>query len=312
MAYNVSALPAYVEQQNFPLLFKSLFDAKTMQYVRKQPGVKGSATINILDEDAIFQSGACGFNPSGSSTLSQRTIVTGYIKVDKKWCPSDLDGVYAQTQLQPGSYVDAIPFEQTFSEGQAGVIAQQLETALWQGDKSSGTNNLSYFDGFVKVISGSANYITGSVHVSASSNAVAFSGSAILNFVDGVYASIPAAIIDKPDTAVLVGRDFYTLYVLALKNQNLYNYPVNSTSNNELIIPGTAMRMIALNGLNGTFKVFAGRLSNFVVGVDLEEDSANFKMWYSEDNQEVRFTCKFRAGTQVAFPNEIVYAYNGQ
>ena len=312
MGYNLAALPAYVEQQNYPLLYKSLFDGKTMQYVRKQTGVKGSATVNILDEDAQFQAGNCGFNPSGSSTLSQRTITTGYVKVDKKWCPTDLDGYYAQSQLKPGSYQDAIPFEQEFSELQSGVIAQEIEKAVWQGDKLSATNNLSFFDGFIKVISGSGAYITGSVHVSASSNLTAFSGSAILDFIDGVYLSMPTAVRSKPDAAIMVGTDFFALYVIALKNKNLYNYPVNATTPNELIIPGTTMRMIGLNGLDGTYKVFAGRLSNFVAGVDLEEDSSNYKMWYSQDNQEVRFTCKFRLGTQVAFPGEVVYAYNGQ
>lgn len=320
MSFNTSLLTAYVEQQNYPLLSKSLFGSKTFGLFRKQPGVKGSATINILDNDVVVQAGACGFNASGSTTLSQRTIVTAFMKVDKKFCPDDLRGFYLQAQLQPGNYEEQIPYEQQFSEQQAALVSQTVETQLWQSDKLSAAANMSYFDGFVKVISGSGaqpvsanGYITGSYHYSSSAGgAVALSGSAVISAVDGVWTAIPANVIDKDDVRVIVGRDVFTLYQIALKNQNLYNYPVNADSNQELTIPGSAIKMVALNGLNGTFRIFAGRLSNFVIGIDLEEPGSKYKMWWDESNQEVRFTLKYTLGVNVAFPNEIVYAFNGQ
>src|SRR5579863_5503422 len=121
MGYNVSSLPAYVEQQEFPLIHRSLFAAKTQKIVRKQKGVKHQATINILDDTSTFQPGGCGFNPLDSTTLSQRTITVGFVKVDKNWCPSTLNGIYAQTQLNAGSYNEEIPFWDVFKIGRRRV-----------------------------------------------------------------------------------------------------------------------------------------------------------------------------------------------
>lgn len=313
MAFNTSALPAYVEQQNYPLLYKSLFNARTMQLFRKQPGVKGQATINIFDQDVVVQAGGCGFNASGSTTLSQRTIVTAFMKVDKSFCPDDLRNFYLQAQLQPGNFEEEIPYEAQFSEMQAEQVATVVETQLWQSDKSSTAANLSYFDGFSKVISASAAFVTGSNHFSSSlGGAAALSGSNVINAIDGVWTAIPASVIDKDDVRVIVGRDVFTLYQIALKNQNLYNYAVNANSQNELTIPGSAIKLVALNGLNGTYKIYAGRLSNFVIGIDLEEPASKYKMWWDESSQTVKFTLKYTLGVNVAFPNEIVYWFNGQ
>lgn len=320
MAFSVGSLPAYTEQQEYPLLYKSLFNARSMQLLRKQPGVKGSAAINIFDQDVVVQAGGCGFNASGSTSLTQRNIVTAFMKVDKSFCPDDLRGYYLQAQLQPGNFEEEIPFEAQFAEMQAAQIANTVETQVWQADKLSSAPNLSYFDGFLKVISGSGaqpvtatGYITGSTHVSNSlGGAAALSGSAVLSVIDGVWSSIPASVIDKDDVRVFVGRDVFTLYQIALKNQNLYNYTGNVNTQQELTIPGSSILLTALNGMNGTYKIVAGRLSNFVIGIDLEEPSSKYKMWWDESTQTVKFTCKYTLGTQIAFPNEIVYWFNGQ
>jgi hypothetical protein len=67
------------------------------------------------------------------------------------------------------------------------------------------------------------------------------------------------------------------------------------------------MTLIAVGGLNGTNKLVAGSLSNFYLGTDLAHEEEDVKIWYSQDNDEVRFRLTFAYGVQVAFPGEIVY-----
>jgi hypothetical protein len=111
-------------------------------------GVKSSEKINIMETDAIFQDGAsCGFNASGSTTFTQRTVTPGKIKVNEALCPKDLESKYLQKALPTGSMYDSIPFEQEYSEKKAKTIAAQLETALWTGDTTSVNVNLNRFDG---------------------------------------------------------------------------------------------------------------------------------------------------------------------
>jgi hypothetical protein len=291
-----------------------------MQLFRKQAGVKGSATINIFDQDVVLQPGGCGFNASGSTPLTQRTISTAFLKVDKSYCPDDLRGFYLQAELTPGSIETTIPWEETFAEKQADVIATTIETLIWQGNKASTAANLSYINGFNQVVSASGaqpvtsnGYVTGSFHASSSAGfATALSGSAIQNVITGVVTSIPAQVLDQDDVAIFVGRDVALLYQAYLVSANLYHYTADADNTGVTHIPGYNLRMIPLNGLNGTGYIYAGRQSNFVIGVDMEDDAAKFKMWWDESTQVIKFTCKFTLGVQVAFPNELVVWYNGQ
>ena len=72
------------------------------------------------------------------------------------------------------------------------------------------------------------------------------------------------------------------------------------------MVPGTSVKVIAVNGLNGTGKIVAGRLSNFFYGVGAEDDKDTFDFWYSKDNREFRLAAYFAIAVQVAYPNEIV------
>jgi hypothetical protein len=73
-----------------------------------------------------------------------------------------------------------------------------------------------------------------------------------------------------------------------------------------MYVPGTNVRITAVRGLNGSNKAYLTPASNIYVGTDLLSDSEDFKIWYSQDNDEVRFKSKFKLGVQVAFPEFVV------
>jgi len=157
MAFNVSALTNYVNEQNTDILVKSLFGSKTAAMLQAagqvQVGVKSAEALNILSSDVYFQADGCGYTSSGNTTFSQRNITVGKIKVEETLCPKTLEAKWMQTQIAAGSPT-AVPFEQQISESKASVIAKQLEVAMWQGDTAtSNTNpNTNKFDGFNKLI----------------------------------------------------------------------------------------------------------------------------------------------------------------
>ena len=73
-----------------------------------------------------------------------------------------------------------------------------------------------------------------------------------------------------------------------------------------MVWPGTNVEIIGVGGLNGTNKMVCTNLDNIFVGTDLAHEEEEVKMWYSQDNDEVRFrmTCKY--GTQISFPDQVV------
>jgi hypothetical protein len=196
-----------------------------------------------------------------------------------------------------------VPFEEQIGAEKAAVIAQTLETAIWQGDTASGNPNLSRFDGFVKLIA-AASPVLGNA---APTTFTSITAANIDDILDQVYANIPAAVAEKNDLVCFLGIDAYKLMLVNLKNANLFHYVGEGATSMEMVYPGSNMKLIAVGGLNGTNKIVAGSLSNFFMGTDLIDEQEEVKMWYSQDNDEVRVRFTFKAGVQVAFPGEIVY-----
>ena len=316
MAFNVSALADYTEQNEALLVTSSVLGAKTASLIKSagnvMVGVKSSETINIMDTDAIFQSGAsCGFNASGSTSFTQRTVTVGKIKVNESLCPKDLEAKYLQKALPTGSMYDSIPFEQEFSEKKAKRIAAQLETALWQGDTSSVNVNLNKFDGLIKLIGAASGVVDANTSTFISGAPLAsITAANVVSIFDGVYRAIPAQIVSEDDVTIFCGMDTFRTYTIALKNANMFHYTVDVKADNEFILPGTTIKVVAVQGLNGTNKIYAARLSNMFLGTDLLNEEEKFEIFYAKEADQVRFVSEFKMGVNFAFPDEIVkFAY---
>ena len=126
----------------------------------------------------------------------------------------------------------------------------------------------------------------------------------VVSIVDAIYKAIPIEVLDKDDLFIACGTDTFRLFTVALKTANLYHYGVDAI-NFELFIPGTNIKLVALNGLNGTSRLIAGRKSNMFYGVDLMNEEEKFEIFYAKEADEVRFMCAFKAGVQVAFPSQV-------
>jgi hypothetical protein len=207
-----------------------------------------------------------------------------------------------QTQIMAGSPT-MIPFEEQIGSEKSAVIAENIEIAMWQGDTASGNPNLNRFDGFNKIIAAASPTLANSAPTSFAS----ITSANIDDILDQVYANIPARVATKSDLVCFIGVDAFKLMLVNLKNANLFHYAVEASEAMEMIYPGTNMKLIAVGGLSGTSKIVAGSLSNFFVGTDLANEEESYKLWYSEDNDEVRFRTTFKYGVQVAYPSEVVY-----
>ena len=306
MSFTVSSLAAYTNDQSTDLLVKALFSNKTAATMyaanQVQVGVKSAASLNILASTVYFQADGCGYNPSGVTTFTQRNITVGAVKVEETLCPKTLEAKWMQTQIMPGSPT-MVPFEEQIGNEKAAVIAQTLETAMWQGDTASGNPNLSRFDGFSKIIAAASPVLANA----APTTFTTVTSANIDDILDQVYANIPAAVATKTDLVCFLGVDAYKLMLVNLKNANLFHYVADAATDMEMVYPGTNMKLIAVGGLNGTNKLFAGSLSNFFLGTDLANEEEDVKMWYSQDADEVRVRFTFKYGVQVAFPSEVVY-----
>lgn len=286
----VTSLPDYVEQNVLPLIAKSVLGAKSASLFNLQTDVKGPTKLNIISTDVTLQdASACGFNAQGSTTLSQRQITPKYLKVNMQWCDKELLGTWAQYQVKVAAGQKTLPFEEDFVNGVVDNVKAAIENMIYQGDG----DNANEFDGLIKILK-------------ADGALTETRKSTVYETIKAVYAKLPETAI-ADDTVILVGAGDFRQFIQELVAANLYHYEANDKAG-EYTLPGTAVKVISVNGLNGTDTVIAGRLSNMFYGTDMANDEEKFDLWYSKDDQVFKLAIEFIAGVQVAFPNEIVIA----
>ena len=313
MALSFSGLSTYTKQLVKPLLTSAVFDAKTQQLIKDGgiviPNAKSAVAIPLMDTDAVFGTQSCSFDPSGTTTFSQRTVTVGKIKVEERICPKDLEAYFTQEALKAGSTYEDFgnaEFQAAFLAKKNARIAAQLETALWNGDTGSATANLNKFDGLIKLIDAGSPVLANTSGFVSGGVVTTVSATNVIAATEGVYKAIPVSIINKGDVKIFVGNDWYRLLILAYREKNMFSYNPQDSQAQSFILPGTNIEIVAVNGLNGTGDAYAISLSNIALAVDLIDEEGSYKMWYSEDNNDVRYRVEFKMGVNVAFPTECV------
>lgn len=311
MAYSfLSSLSTYTDQQRLPLITKAVFSAKTASMIQKQVGIKSAANLNLMDTDAPFIAGtSCGWNPSGTTSFSARTITVGAVKVQEAICPRSLESYWMQTQLTAGSNYTGVPFEQAYSEQKAAKIAAALETAIWQGSTATSNTNIqtNKFDGFNTLLNAaSATVVSG--NTSAVSGAITASN--VIGIFQQIYTRVPVEVLNREDLVAFCGWDTFRLMMNAFINVGSgtgnFHYTAEGMQTGEQFFPGTNIKVVAVNGLNSTSRIVTTYLNNMYYGTDLLSDEEQFSIWHSRDNDEVRFQAAFKAGVQFAYPEFIV------
>ena len=301
MAYNFGNLNAYTDQERLPLITKAVFSARSASLFTKQVGIKFAAALNLMDTDALIQSGdTCGYETSGTTAFTQRNITVGRMKVQETLCPRALEQYWMQTQLTAGSTYDGVPFEQAFSEQKALRIAEAIENAIWKGN--------TYFSGVNQLLNAaSGSTISGNTGAVSASVGIT-TGNAIAIF-DGIYNQIPQAILTRNDLVIFCGWDNFRTLLGAFKASTavMYNQvDLAGLADGDIMYPGTNVRVIAVPGLTGTNRIVSSYLGNFFYGTDLLSDEEQFSIWFSKDNDQVRFQASFKCGVQLAWPDLVV------
>lgn len=288
----VTGITGYVEEHRSELLSKAMLDGRSRRAFNLMSGVKGPTTLNIMDTNVVFGELQCGWNESGSTEFSQRKLEPKPLSVNMAFCDKKLLGTYAQYEVKVAAGLEELPFEEKWTSQILASVNEQIEKMIYQG-----TGTGAEFKGLIPILSAE----TGTVKVTVSS------GSSAYEYLKEVAKAIPVAV---KSPVILVSTPLYREYMQDLVAANLFHYdPANGE--NEYKLPGTDIRVIAVDGLNGVENVIAADMANLFYGVSADEDSDTFDLWYSKDNREFRLAINFIAGVQVAFPNEVVLGKRG-
>jgi len=312
MAFDVTGLSNYTKQESTALLTKAMFTSKTATLLQGAgqvlPGIKSAEILPLLSSDVFFQADSCSYQTSGNTSISQRTLTVGKVKVQETLCPKDLETKYTQIALAAGEAIDMGVFTAQIGNEKAAKIAESLETAIWQGNVSTGTGNNRFWDGFLTILDslgfgGTGDPVRGNVGGAYSS----ITASNIDDIIATIYSVIPAALLDKSDLFIAMGTDTFRLYRQWLVGANLFHYPANEVAGMELIDPISGIKIYGLNGINGTNQIVAGLWSNFFLGTDMMNEEEEYEFVFNPFERRVQFHAAFKYGTQIAYPEQVVY-----
>jgi len=285
----VTGLSQYVEEHKSELLSKAMLDGKSRRAFNLMTDVKGPTTLNIMDTNVVFGELSCGWDEKGTTEFTQRTLTPKALEVNMAFCDKKLLQTYAQYEVKVAAGMETLPFEEKWTKQILDSVNEQIEHMLYFGDGQGAS-----FEGIVPILSAE----TDTVKV----NSVA--GTSAYDFIKEVAAKIP---VNVKNPVILVGTPLYREFMQDLVAANLFHYdPANGE--NEYKLPGTDIRVIAVDGLinSASTVAIAANMDNLFYGVSADEDSDTFDLWYSKDNREFRLAINFIAGTQVAFPAEVV------
>ena len=306
--FTVSSLTDYVNEQSRELLTALQFENETASYANIQPGVKSSAALQILTSTPIPQDGStCAFNASGGTTFTQRILSTSAVKYQDTLCFRTLEAKWTQLLLKRGQKYDESNVPAAMVADLVAQIKAQQETADWQGDTTSTSAYLSRYDGLIKIIAAASGTNVATASTWNASNARAI--------VKNIISKIPAALKGSPSVKIFMGYDAAETYRQALMDANLFHVPVGSGNQQGIMAEGSVHEVVPVHGLDGltassgTSAPFIFALDpdrNLYLGVDSPDEEDQAEMWYSQDDQNVKYSFSFRRGWQIAFPSEIV------
>lgn len=304
MAYDVSALSAYTDEQSETYLYQTVVEGPTLSMIPNlMTGVKSAEKIKIVNTNGVWQTGgSCGFTASGDTSFSERTLTVGKIKVNLEWCEKTLESKYTQIKLKKGSTYEELTFEKEFVAMLQNDDKSRMEQAIWNGDTTAGSVYLNKFDGYRKIIKAASGVLTTADH-NTTTWSEANARNVIKGFATKLSASLPQ-LVGAEDLRLFIGEAEYMTLIQKYMTDDLYN----AANVGPVYVEGTKIKIEPVPGLSGKKEMFLMRLSNLHAGTDLENEEEKYEFWYSKDDDVIRYKKEWKFGVQVAFPDEIIYA----
>ena len=293
MAFNVSGLSAYVQENRDNILRKVVLEGDTISKMAKQLGVKTKERLHYFNLDPVIQDGkGCGFSAQGATNITEKDVETAVMKINDEWCNDDLLGKYAEYLVRFGADANAenLAFEQLIADELVKNINKEMEKRVWQGVKA---NDL--IDGLLTQAAADNETVK-----------VTFgSGDTLYEKVKAVIMAIPEEILD--DAVVFVSPANFRGLVFELLEMNNFHIAPEEIEKGEFYFPGTTIAVHKTIGLTGVDdKIYASTWGNMVYATDMMDDKEELRFWFSDDADLHRVKVKWNAGVATYFSDYVV------
>lgn len=281
----------YINAHRDEIIAEVPTQSKTVGYLYGMYGVKHKDVVPKLDSTVVLGDGsACGWAPDGSDVYTNVEIEVNPAEVEKEICQRDFEKTNLNHELRWAAGQEKLPFAEAYINSQLAAINDAIEDAVWQGNATIG------LDGLLAQV--------GSAVTTATT--VDFSGMTADEKVAGMVEKIPHKAL-KYGVDIFLSNSDFAAYAKALNANCCANRAVVDASADEYVLPeNTKVRLIPVEGLEGTGKMVAAPRMSLVYGTDVEGSENIVDFWFDRKDAKFLFRVLFMIGTALRRPDLVV------
>lgn len=303
MAFDVSGLDNYTDQTSTDLFVQDYVTSKTATYAQKIDEVKSAIALHRFVTAVTRQDGAaCGFTSSGTVAFTDRVLTTYPIKYQQVFCARDLQPKWTQLLLNAGQDIESQEPGAVIINDLSKKVQADLESTDW-----TGTVAANKYDG-IETILNTANMFTQANHTDYGTVQTAVNETT----VDEIMIMLRKAAIakfphwmNKSSVKVFVPMSWIGYLSANLLDKNYYHVSPKDIQAGNMPFLLTPWEFVGVYGLTGT-TAWMFDTEHLFLGLDSSSDETSAKIWYSEDDDNHKWSLRLRRGWQHVFPQEVL------
>ena len=288
MSLVVTGLTSYAKQEGFPLIVSAVTRGRTAEMVNIVSGLKGTGLVPFLNSEVTLAAGgSCSFTNNGTSTFSEVEIAVKPVEFMEAICIGALEGKAMMYEVQG---YDELPYTAQFLQSKADAISKKLDSLYWLGSVSGG----DVFNGFTTqaAAAGKLTTITGSTS----------------NVYDAIDLAIDTAVAadstfeSSDSVAIFLNYAKYRQLQKEMIAKNYFAYNLNTQGDNyqELVFPGTKIKVVATEGLAGHNFLYLADTAHLHIGTALLSEQEGMNVYHDQITNNIYLRAAFYAGTGVS------------
>tara|TARA_B110000240_G_scaffold110732_1_gene124418 strand:+ start:1674 stop:2699 length:1026 start_codon:yes stop_codon:yes gene_type:complete len=288
------------------------------------PNVKGSMNIFLsanLTKIVKKYTTCSSTSGTGSFALSDKKITAGKCRVALEQCADEFFGTYIEELYRTGQNalnVEGTVLEDIMVRRTVEGIGADVIRLIWGADGT--TAEYDQLDGWFKLLGADTVVEAAKLEKIAADFDAPSAGEAIALLRD-CFDKAPAALQQTPLNAkkMYVTPEVFNAYLANLEGTSadlawsarkdgvaavrfrgvelvpMYEWTTILTDLNPTLFDGGTTPMNASQG------VIYGAVENFIIGTDVNDNEANFKMWYDDKDEKAYIRSYFKLGAQVLY-----------
>ena len=244
----------------------ALKEARSLDYLTQLNNVRYKSNIQSAANTGFVRNATCDFTENGTLTLTEKVLEVKPLQINIDLCKKTLVDSWESLEMSGAYGNPPASFDDFVISYMGGIIADQVETDIWQGNDGNGELKAGFLAATVGLL---LNGVDGTVIQSSASGAyTAANIIANLQTLTADMAGNVPAILHKEDTYIYMNSKTYAMYISAVSTLGYVN-AYNMNGDYEPVFEG--YKLAVCPGMNDN-EMVAAQKSNLYWGTDLVSD----------------------------------------